>query len=335
MIDLSNIEFAHKFILYFLLVIPVLVLWYIYMFRRKNYADITFSSIKGFGGFSSNFKIYLKHLLFALKMLALGFIIIALARPQTHSYLQDVNIEGIDLMIALDISTSMLAEDLKPNRLEAAKSVAIEFIEGRKNDRIGLVVFSGESFTQCPLTTDKKVLTELFKKVETGMVEDGTAIGDGLSTAVNRLRNSTAISKVIILLTDGVNNKGMIAPLSAADIAAEYNIRVYTIAVGKTGLAPYPFKNQFGATVYQDVDIPIDEKLLQEIAHKANGKYFRADNKNKLKEIYKDINDLEKTKIDVTEFKRNKEEFLPFLLIAFIFIIIEFLIRNLYLKTIP
>jgi len=332
--NFSNIEFANKFFLYFLLIIPFLVFWYVYKYRHKSYPDIMFSNIGGFKGYQSNFKIYLFHVLYGLRILSLAFLIIAFARPQSSLSKQDVSVEGIDLVIALDISGSMMAEDFKPNRLDVAKNVGIDFIKGRDNDRIGLVVFSGESFTQCPLTTDHAVLMNLFSSVKTGMIDDGTAIGDGLATAVNRLRNSTAISKVIILLTDGVNNMGMIDPLTAAQIAARFNIRVYTIGVGGTGPAPYPFKTQFGIK-YQNVDIPIDENLLKSIAQTTNGKYFRATNKNKLEEIYKEINELEKTKIDVTEFKRKKEEFLPLVLIGFILLFIDFIFRSTYLKTIP
>jgi len=332
--NFSNIEFANKSFLLFLLVIPLLVFWYLYKYRRKNYPDIMFSNIAGFKGYKSNFKLYLLHTLYGLKILALILLIIALVRPQTSLSSQDVNIEGIDLVIALDISGSMLAEDFKPNRLEVAKSVGIDFIKGRDNDRIGLVVFSGESFTQCPLTTDHAVLMNLFSAVKTGMIDDGTAIGDGLATAVNRLRNSTAISKVIILLSDGVNNMGMIDPQTAAQIAARFNIRVYTIGVGGNGPAPYPFQTQFGVK-YQNVDIPIDENLLKSIAQTTKGKYFRATNKNKLEEIYKEINEMEKTKIDVTEFRQKKDEFLPLVLISFILLIVDFICRSTYLKTTP
>lgn len=330
----SNIKFANIYFLYLLILIPVLIFWYWYKFRNKNHPDIMFADIAGFKGYQQNFKVKLYHFLNFLKIISIALLVIVLARPQSSLSKQDINIEGIDLVIALDISGSMLAEDFKPNRLEVAKTVGIDFINGRDNDRIGLVVFSGESFTQCPLTTDHDVLINLFSTVKTGMIEDGTAIGDGLATAVNRLRNSSAISKVIILLTDGVNNMGMIDPLTAAQIAARFNIRVYTIGVGGTGPAPYPFQTQFGIR-YQNVDIPIDENLLKSIAQTANGQYFRATNKNKLEEIYKEINELEKTKIDVTEFKRKKEEFLPYLLISFLLLIIDFIVKSTYLKMIP
>ena len=234
----------------------------------------------------------------------------------------------------MDISGSMLARDLKPDRLEASKDVAMDFISKRKNDRVGLVIFAGESFTQCPLTTDHNVLLNLFKDVKSGMVEDGTAIGMGLATAVNRLKDSKAISKVIILLTDGVNNSGMVPPLTAAEIAQKFGIRVYTIGVGTEGFAPYPFQTPFGIQ-YQDVEVKIDEKSLQDIAILTDGKYFRATNNNSLKEIYKDIDALEKSKIEVTEFHKRSEEFLPFALWALGLLFLGFILQITYLKQIP
>ena len=227
----------------------------------------------------------------------------------------------------------MLAEDLKPNRLEASKNVAIDFISKRINDRLGLVIFSGESFTQCPLTTDHNVLINLFKDVKSGMVEDGTAIGMGLATAVNRLKDSDAISKVIILLTDGVNNKGVVAPFTAAEIAKKFGIRVYTIGVGSKGFAPYPFQTPFGVQ-YQDVEVQIDEETLQNIATVTDGKYFRATNNSKLKEIYKDIDKLEKSKIEITEFHKRSEEFTKFAIPALIILIFGFVLEKTYLKQI-
>ena len=233
----------------------------------------------------------------------------------------------------MDISGSMLAEDLKPNRLEASKEVAMDFISKRANDRVGLVIFSGESFTQCPLTTDHNVLINLFKDVKSGMVEDGTAIGMGLATAVNRLKESDAISKVIILLTDGVNNKGVVAPFTAAEIAKKFGIRVYTIGVGTEGYAPYPFQTPFGIQ-YQDVEVQIDEETLQNIATVTDGKYFRATNNSKLKEIYKDIDKLEKSKIEVTEFHKRSEEFNKFAIPALLLLVLGFILdKNLFKTT--
>ncbi len=329
-----NIAFAQKGFLYLIVIIPLLALWYWYRLRHKKQPEIKVSSTKGFSLYRPKLKLYLYHASFGLRLLALTFILIALARPQSSMSSRDITIEGIDIMIALDISGSMLAEDFKPNRMEAAKNVAIEFVSSRPNDRIGLVVFSGEAFTQCPLTTDHVVLKNLFKDVRTGMVRDGTAIGDGLATAVNRLRTSTAMSKVIILLTDGVNNMGMIDPLTAAQIAQKFGIRVYTIGVGSSGPVPFPFQTPRGI-VYQNVEIPVDETLLMEIAEITGGSYFWANTQNKLEHIYEEINQLERTKIDVTEFKTKEDKFLPFVLVAFVLLIIEFLIRNIYLKTIP
>jgi Ca-activated chloride channel family protein len=261
-------------------------------------------------------------------------LIVALARPQTTSSRKDVSIEGIDIVLALDVSGSMLAMDLKPDRLEAAKEVAAEFISGRQNDRFGLVIFSGETFTQCPLTTDHNVVKNLFKYVKSGMIEDGTAIGDGLATSVNRLKDSKAVSKVIILLTDGVNNMGSLDPLSSAEIAKIYGIRIYTIGVGTEGTAPYPVQTPFGIQT-QYVEVQIDEALLQEVATMTDGRYFRATSNKKLREIYDEIDKLEKSKIDVTEFRKKKEEFFPFALLAFLLITLEILLRNTVFRSVP
>ena len=228
----------------------------------------------------------------------------------------------------------MLAEDFKPNRLEASKNVAIQFISGRENDRIGLVVFSGESFTQCPLTTDHAVLINLFKNVKSGIIEDGTAIGLGLANAINRLKDSKAKSKVIILLTDGENNMGEIAPQTAANLASAFGIRVYTIGVGTKGMAPYPFKTAFG-TQYQNVEVHIDEDMLREIANLTGGKYFRATNNQKLKNIYAEIDKLEKSKIDVKHYSTKQEEYFWFALFAGLFLVLEIFIRNAVLRNIP
>ena len=306
-----------------------------YWFRHKSYnAEIQVSDTSVFDKTPKTIRQRLYHGLFILRMLAVAFLVIAFARPQSHSSSQDVSVEGIDIVLANDISGSMLAEDLKPNRLEASKEVAMEFIDGRPADRIGLVIFSSEAFTQCPLTTNHSVLKNLFNDVHSGMIDDGTAIGDGLATAVNRLRKSVAISKVIILLTDGINNQGAIDPMTAAEIAKLYGIRVYTIGAGTLGMAPYPFKTPFGIQ-YQNVDVKIDEELLKQVAEKTNGKYFRATNKAKLEEIYQEIDKLEKSKIDVLEFRKKTEEFLPLALIALGLFLVELLARFLIYKSIP
>ena len=257
-----------------------------------------------------------------------------MARPQSVNRWKDVSSEGIDVMLVLDISSSMLAQDLKPNRLEASKDVAIEFISGRETDRMGLVVYSGESFTQCPLTTDHAVLINLFKDIHSGMIEDGTAIGMGLANAVSRLKDSKTKSKVIILLTDGVNNRGAIAPLTAADIARTFGIRVYTIGVGTRGMAPAPVQTPFGTRI-QQVMVEIDEEVLQQIAANTDGRYFRATDNEKLREIYKEIDALEKSKIDVKEYSKREEEYLGFGLAAILLLLTEILLRYLFFRNIP
>ncbi|MEI6174312.1 MAG: VWA domain-containing protein [Bacteroidota bacterium] len=329
----KTLTFGNPDFLFLLLAIPLLAAWYFY--RKKRYtADLQVSTIEGFAKVGKNLKFYTYHGLYVLRLLAITLLIIALARPQTSLSRQDISVEGIDLVIALDVSGSMLAMDFKPDRLEAAKDLAIEFIDGRPNDRIGLVIFSGETFTQCPLTTDHAVLKNLFRDIHSGMIDDGTALGDGLATAVNRLRGSKAVSKVIILLTDGVNNMGSLDPRSAAEIAKLYGIRIYTIGIGSIGQAPYPVQTPFGMQT-QMMPVNIDEALLQEIARGTDGKYFRATNNAKLRSIYQEIDKMEKSKIDVTEFRKKNEEFFPLVLLAFIFIGIELLLRYLYLKNIP
>jgi len=330
---LNNIEFAQAYFLYLLLIIPVLIVWYWFKHNKRK-ADIQFSSTEVFENTKKSVKQYLYHSLFVLRLLIITLLIIAFARPQTTLSRQDITIEGIDIVMALDVSGSMLAQDLKPDRLEAAKDLASDFFDGRPNDRIGLVIFSGETFTQCPLTTDHRVIKNLFKDIKSGMIEDGTAIGDGLATAVNRLKDSKAISKVIILLTDGVNNAGSLDPLSAAEIAKIYGVRIYTIGVGSMGTAPYPVQTPYGLR-YQDMEVKIDEDLLKEVADMADGKYFRATSNKKLKDIYEEIDKMEKSKIDVTEFRKKKEEFLPLAFIALGLFIMEILLRNTIFRTLP
>ena len=317
---------------FYLLIIPfVYLIWYFFKKRNIN-SEILFSNLGPLNK-TKTLKSKLRSLPQILNIIAICLLIIALARPQSSTNWEESTTEGIDIVLSMDISGSMLAEDLKPNRLEASKNVAVNFISKRVNDRIGLVIFSGESFTQCPLTTDHNVLINLFKDVKSGMVEDGTAIGMGLATAVNRLKDSDAISKVIILLTDGVNNKGVVAPFTAAEIAKKFGIRVYTIGVGSEGYAPYPFQTPFGIQ-YQDVEVQIDEETLQNIATVTDGKYFRATNNSKLKEIYKDIDKLEKSKIEITEFHKRSEEFSSFAIPAFLILLFGFILEKTYLKQI-
>ena len=329
---MSNYTFVNREFFY-LLIIPIAILiWYILKYKFVS-STILFSDTHSISK-TITLKQRLRHLPYLLKIIATALLIIAIARPQSTANWEESTTEGIDIVLAMDISGSMLARDLKPDRLEASKDVAMDFISKRKNDRVGLVIFAGESFTQCPLTTDHNVLLNLFKDVKSGMVEDGTAIGMGLATAVNRLKDSKAISKVIILLTDGVNNSGMVPPLTAAEIAQKFGIRVYTVGVGTEGFAPYPFQTPFGIQ-YQDLEVKIDEKTLQDIAILTDGKYFRATNNNSLKEIYKDIDALEKSKIEVTEFHKRSEEFLPFALWALGLLFLGFILQITYLKQIP
>ena len=328
---MNNITFANPAYLYFLILIPALVAFYIFR-QEKTSAAVRIHSAEQLGKAVPTFRNYLRHILFSMRMLAAGLLIVVLARPQSTDRFQDVSTEGIDIVMALDISGSMLARDFKPDRLEASKDVATEFISGRPYDRIGLVVFSGESFTQCPITTDHAVLINLLREIESGMIEDGTAIGMGLANAVNRLRDSEAKSKVIILLTDGVNNRGEIAPATAAELAKTYGIRVYTIGVGAQGMAPYPVQTPFGLR-YQNMPVEIDEPILKDIAQKTGGRYFRATDNDKLVQVYNEIDKLEKSKIDVKQFTRKEEKYLAPALIAFCLIALEIVARNTVMKS--
>ncbi len=330
---MTRLHFADPEYLWLLLLIPVVVAFYWHKLRHYT-VPMQMSSTTAFRQSVQGWKHYARFSLFGIRMLAVGLLILALARPQTNLNRQDISVEGIDIMLATDISSTMLAEDLKPNRLEAAKDVAVEFISSRPDDRIGLVVFSGESFTQCPLTSNHALLINLYRDINFGMIDDGTAIGDGLATAVNRLKESKAKSKVIILLTDGINNMGSIDPQSAAEIAELFGIRIYTIGVGTMGTALVPVRTQFGMQ-YQRMEVQIDEELLRKISALTNGKYFRATNKQKLQEVYQEIDRLEKSKIDVTEFSRKKEEFLPFVILALVLLTLEFILRFVVLKLVP
>ena len=319
--------------LWLLLVLVPMIAWYVYKQYQAD-ASLQVSSTEPFHKMPKTRKHYLFHLVFALRCVALVFLIIAIARPQSTDSYSTESTEGIDIMFSLDVSGTMLAEDLKPNRLEAAKEVAIKFIADRPNDNIGLVIFAAESFTQCPLTVDHAVLTNLVNSVKFGLVDDGTAIGLGLANAVNRLKDSKAKSKVVILLTDGSNNSGDVAPLTAAEIAKKFGIRVYTIGVGKHGLAPYPFQTPLGIR-YQNVPVEIDEDVLQQIAKITDGSYFRATDNASLSAIYAEIDQLEKTKLQVREFKKYNDEFFIYLLTAFLLLVIEILIRNTILRRLP
>ncbi len=331
----NDITFANKELWWLLLVIPPIIVWYV--LKNNTYtAELKVSSISGFEGLGTSFKQYMRHSLIVLRLLAIALLIAVLARPQSRSSWKDVKTEGIDIVMALDISSSMLAKDFKPDRLEAAKKVAQEFIDSRPNDRIALVIFSGESFTQCPLTSDHAVIKNLFEGIHTGMVVDGTAIGNGLATAVARVKDSKAKSKVVILLTDGVNNQGSIAPLTAAEIAKTFGVRVYTVGVGTIGKALFPISMYpNGQYEYGYMDVTIDEKSLTEISNLTGGKYFRATDNEKLREIYKEIDRQEKTIFEEKNFTNKAEHFLPFAIAAGILLLLEFLLRNTLFKSIP
>ena len=318
---------------YLFLLIPVLTAWYVYRFRKST-PELLFSGLKPFEGVSPSLKTRLIHSLFVLRMLALSLLIVALAGPQKISSKSNINIEGIDIVLALDVSGSMRARDFQPDRIGAAKKIATEFINGRPNDRIGLVIFSGEAFTQAPLTLDHAVLKSLLREVKSGMIQDGTAIGDGLATAVSRLKDSEARSKVIVLLTDGVNNSGAIDPETAAELAKMYGIRVYTIGVGSYGYAPYPVQTPYGIQM-QQMKVQIDEALLKKIAQETGGKYFRANNNRKLEAIFKEIDRLEKSKINVQQFRRKYELYFPFALAALLLFVVEISLRYLVFRRLP
>ena len=329
---LENITFANPKLLWGLLIIPALIAWYIFR-QKKQEASVRYSDMTGFEDLPRSWRVYARHLLFVLRLAAFALLIVAIARPQSSSKSEKSNVEGIDIILAQDISGSMLARDLKPDRLEASKKVAAEFVEGRPTDRMGLVVFAGESFTQVPLTTDHGVMLNMLKELKSGMIDDGTAIGDGLATAISRLKDSEAISKVIILLTDGMNNSGSVDPYTAAEMAKLFGIRVYTIGVGSYGTAPFPVQTVFGVQ-YQQMKVEIDEKLLVTIANSSGGKYFRANSNQKLSEIYDEIDKLERSKIEVTEFRHLHEEFYPLVAWAIALLLLEFLLRKTVFRTI-
>ena len=327
--------FANPSYIYLLLLLIPLIGWYFWK-MRKNQASVEMSSSQAFDAPKAvTAKVYLRHVPFVLRMIAIALVIVILARPQSTNSWQNSSTEGIDIMMAIDISSSMLAQDLRPNRLEAAKNVAAAFINGRPNDNIGLVVFSAESFTQCPLTTDHAILLNLFKNIQSGMIEDGTAIGLGLANAVSRIKDSQAKSKVIILLTDGSNNRGEIAPVTAAEIAKTFGIRVYTIGVGTKGEAPYPFRLPGGMIQTQMIPVDIDEPTLKQIATTTGGQYFRATDNASLKEIYSEIDQMEKTKISVREYSKKEEEYKNIALLLLALLLLELLLKHTLLKKIP
>ncbi len=315
------------------LLIPLIAL-YVWREVRGHTPSLQVSSVTPWKGRGGYIKKQMRHIPYILRFIALAALIVALARPRSSQDFETVNTQGIDIIIAIDVSTSMLARDFTPDRISAAKDIAIEFIAQRPRDRMGIVVFAGESFTQCPLTTDRATLINLMKEVETGLIEDGTAIGNGLATAIARLKDSQAKSRVVILLTDGVNNSGEIAPLMAAEIAKTYGVRVYTIGVGAMGLAPYPMMTPFGVQI-QQVKVEIDEPLLEQIAQETGGKYFRATDNTKMLEIYSEINKMETSRTIVDSFPIYKELFMKYALIALAAIVLELFLRFFILRKIP
>lgn len=327
-----HINFGQPLFFLLGLLLPVMVVWYLKN-NRSHTAAIKVSSSRSFQQ-TGNWRVLFRHVPFILRMLALTFIIVALARPQNKTEQQQAEGEGIDIVLCVDVSGSMTAQDFTPNRMEAAKKVAADFIDRRVTDRIAIVVFSGESFTQCPLTTDKAVLRSAVSAIHNGLLQDGTAIGDGLSTSVDRLRSSKSKSKIVILLTDGENNGGLIGPDNAKEIAKAFGIKVYTIGVGTEGYAPFPQATPMGTTVQQQ-KVTIDEKLLTAIANETGGKYFRAKDNAGLESIYKEIDRLEKSKVEIASLTRYTEKFFPLLMIALALLLAEWILRFTVFRKFP
>ena len=328
-------HFASPHYLWLLTLLAPMIAYYVWRTMQGG-AAIQISTVEGVARAPKSVRYYLRHLPFALRAAAFGLLVVALARPQQIEQNVRTSSEGIDIMLAIDVSASMLARDFQPDRITAAKEVAGSFISDRYGDRIGLVAFAAEAFTQSPLTTDQSTLQTLLAQIRSGLIDDsGTAIGNGLATAINRLRESDAKSKVVILLTDGVNNRGEITPITAAEIAKAQNIRVYTIGVGTEGMAPYPAVDMFGNITFVKQKVEIDEKTLTAMAEMTGGRYFRATDNAKLKAIYDEINQLEKSKVEVTEHLSYHEQFLAWVLAALGLLLAEFLLANLVLKRIP
>ena len=331
-------EFANKEYFALLLLLIPYILWY-FLYKKNSEPTMRMSATAMYRYAAKSWRIRIMHLPMLLRCVAFVMLVCIMARPQTHNSWDNKQVEGIDIMLVMDVSTSMLAEDLKPNRMEAAKSVAAEFISDRPNDNIGLTIFAGEAFTQCPMTTDHASLLNLLHTVRTdiaarGIISDGTAIGMGIANAVSRLKDSKAKSKVAILLTDGSNNMGDISPLTSAQIAKSFGIRVYTIGVGTNKVAPYPMPVA-GGTQYVNIPVEIDTKTLDNIARTTDGSFYRATNNRELSRIYKDIDKLEKTKMDVKRFSRRYEAYQPFALALFIVLLAEILLRTVVLRRIP
>ncbi|WP_314281491.1 VWA domain-containing protein [Capnocytophaga leadbetteri] len=329
----KNIVFANPEFFWLLLLLPLMLLLYWY-WNKKSQANVTFSSTIAFKK-TKSWSDALYHLLFVLRMIAIALIVVALARPQTHSENAKTKItDGIDIVMAIDVSASMLSQDLKPNRFEALKKVASQFVKDRPNDRIGLVIYAGESYTKTPVTTDKSIILNALSEITYGQIEDGTAIGMGLATAVNRLKESKAKSRVIILLTDGVNNTGFIDPQTAAELAAEYGIKVYTVGIGTNGMALSPYAlNADGSIIYRMQQVDIDEPLMKKIAQVTKGRYFRATNNQKLQQIYDEINQMETTKIEEFKYTEVDEKFRWWVLVAGVLLLLEFVLRHTLLRN--
>lgn len=326
--------FAHPRYLWFLLILLPLIAWYVWKQRNLS-ASLSVSTLRPLEKLPHSWKEYMRHVVFAMQMAAIGCLIVVLARPQTHDSWRTSRVEGTDIILALDISTSMLARDFKPDRFEAAKDVAARFVSGREGDNMGLVIFAAESFTAVPMTNDRSLLANYIHNLRMGMLEDGTAIGDGLATAINRIREGKAKSKSIILLTDGSNNTGNVAPVTAAEIAAQNGIRVYTIGVGTNGQAPYPQEDMLGRLTYVNMPVVIDEATLQKIASTTGGRYFRATGNRVLSEIFEEIDRLEKTEMDVKNFTQTEDDYMPWALAAFILFAGALLLRSTLLRSIP
>jgi Ca-activated chloride channel family protein len=336
MFNLSNIAFANKWVLWLIPVVVILSVAWWYFRQRRQYPTLTFSDTSSFKGFQNPTKGVLKKYSPLLRLLSLVFLLLAIARPQGSFDESKVTSEGIDIVLAMDLSGSMMSQDFKPNRIEAAKQTALEFIDGRPSDRIGLVIFAGESFTQCPVTIDHAIVKNQLHAIKNGLLEDGTAIGMGLATSLQRLKESESKSKVIILMTDGVNNRGIIDPTTAADMAMSLGVRVYTIGIGTNGQAYTPVgMDAQGNLVYDYAPVEIDEALLTDISKKTGGKYFRATDNNKLKEIFNQIDKLEKTKINISAYSHKTEKFYLFALIAVLLLLVEWIFRYTLLRSIP
>ena len=329
----KNIVFANPEFFWLLLLLPLMLLWY-WFWNKKSQANVTFSTTIAFKK-TKSWSDALYHLLFVLRMIAIALIVVALARPQTHSENAKTKItDGIDIVMAIDVSASMLSQDLKPNRFEALKKVASQFVKDRPNDRIGLVIYAGESYTKTPVTTDKSIILNALSEITYGQIEDGTAIGMGLATAVNRLKESKAKSRVIILLTDGVNNTGFIDPQTAAELAAEYGIKVYTVGIGTNGMALSPYAlNADGSIIYRMQQVDIDEPLMKKIAQVTKGRYFRATNNQKLQQIYDEINQMETTKIEEFKYTEVDEKFRWWVLVAGVLLLLEFVLKYTLLRN--